>query len=411
MGRLLFLCHVIIAICLFLGTDAPRAADATICPSVWSAKTPDEMDRLATECLDAGDLTPEQQAKLYDLRGRILTNKARWSDAIANYDHAVALDPKFALAFNNRGTAYQQSDVDRAISNYTQAIELDPTLAIAYLNRGNARLRQNRPDDAIADLDKALDRDPKLACSVYAYRAQAHFQKREWPQAIAEYTQQMKLLPANAQLYDARGMARINNGDTEQARADFSEAIRLDANFASAYNNRGITYLALEKVDLAIDDFTHAIRLNSSDEMAYFDRGDARAYRGDCRGAIADFDIAISLNEKRGLAYGEKAWVLATCADASVRDGKEATALAQKALTLGADAALFDETFGPMLHSDLAAAYAEDGKFADATAEQELAIRLAPKATPARAVALFEGELASYREQKPFRWIPPPHRQ
>src|SRR5580700_1889733 len=42
-----------------------------------------------------------------------------------------------ALLYNNRGVEYaNKGDVDRAIADYDQAIALDPKLAAAYNNRG-----------------------------------------------------------------------------------------------------------------------------------------------------------------------------------------------------------------------------------------------------------------------------------
>ena len=59
--------------------------------------------------------------------------------AIADYNEAIRLDPKYAAAYNNRGNAYRdKGDTDRAIADFNEAIRLDPKLAHAYNNRGNA---------------------------------------------------------------------------------------------------------------------------------------------------------------------------------------------------------------------------------------------------------------------------------
>ena len=44
-----------------------------------------------------------------------------------------------ATAYNNRGIAYgEKFEYDRAIADYNRAIQLDPKLAFAYYNLGNA---------------------------------------------------------------------------------------------------------------------------------------------------------------------------------------------------------------------------------------------------------------------------------
>jgi tetratricopeptide (TPR) repeat protein len=54
----------------------------------------------------------------------------------------------------------QQFVIDRAISCYDQAIQLDPQYALAYNNRGEAYEAENDPDHAIADFGQALKLNP-----------------------------------------------------------------------------------------------------------------------------------------------------------------------------------------------------------------------------------------------------------
>ena len=46
--------------------------------------------------------------------------------AIADFDQAIKLDPKDAIALNNRGFAWRiKGDIARAAADYEQAIKLD----------------------------------------------------------------------------------------------------------------------------------------------------------------------------------------------------------------------------------------------------------------------------------------------
>ena len=46
---------------------------------------------------------------------------------------AIRLEPKSALAYNNRGVAWSvKKDYDRAIADFTEAIRLDPKMPIAF---------------------------------------------------------------------------------------------------------------------------------------------------------------------------------------------------------------------------------------------------------------------------------------
>ena len=45
---------------------------------------------------------------------------------MADYDQAIQLNPKYARAYHNRGSAWgNKGDLDRAIADYNQAIRLD----------------------------------------------------------------------------------------------------------------------------------------------------------------------------------------------------------------------------------------------------------------------------------------------
>jgi WD40 repeat protein len=59
-----------------------------------------------------------------------------------------------------------------------------------------------------------------------------------------------------------RGVAYYKKGKMDEAIAAFTEAIRLDPTNAEAYARRGLAYDDLEKVDKAAADFDQAIRLN-----------------------------------------------------------------------------------------------------------------------------------------------------
>ena len=67
------------------------------------------------------------------------------------YTSAIKLNPEYATAYNNRGSAYDSlGKYDNAIQDYNKAIKLDPEYAIAYNNRGYAY-------DSIGKYDKAMD--------------------------------------------------------------------------------------------------------------------------------------------------------------------------------------------------------------------------------------------------------------
>ena len=134
-------------------------------------------------------------ATIYFYRGTAYGYKKEYDRAIADFNQALKLNPKYAAAFNNRGNAYgNKGEYDRAIEDYTQALLLNPKYAVAFNNRGNAYSDKKEYDRAIADYNQALKLNPKYA-RAFNNRGTAYNDKKEYDRAIADYNQALKLNP------------------------------------------------------------------------------------------------------------------------------------------------------------------------------------------------------------------------
>jgi tetratricopeptide (TPR) repeat protein len=77
----------------------------------------------------------------YCQHGNALFQAGHYTQAIAAYDQAIAMNPEFYQAWNNRGsTCFRAKRYDEAIANFDRAIELKPDYAQAWQNRELALL-------------------------------------------------------------------------------------------------------------------------------------------------------------------------------------------------------------------------------------------------------------------------------
>ena len=79
-----------------------------------------------------------------------------YSGAIADFDRAIEINPRFAKAYYSRGLAKKHyNDHLGAIIDFTKAIEIDPEYAEAYNKRGLLKGTLGQKDSGHSDLGKA----------------------------------------------------------------------------------------------------------------------------------------------------------------------------------------------------------------------------------------------------------------
>jgi len=107
-------------------------------------------------------------------------------------------------------------------------------------------------------------------------------------------------------------------------------------------------------------------------------------------------NTALWLRPDSPTPLSELAWMLATCPQADLRDGRRAVELAERALKLSDD---------PLAASwaALDAAYAETGRFEEAIQAAEKTRQLALTTGQKEVAQAAETRLAIYRNHQPFR--------
>jgi len=145
---------------------------------------------------------------------------------------------------------------DQAMRHFDRAIQIWPDYADACLNRGLAEHGASHRAEALADLDKALDLDPRLT-----------------------------------QAYNERGQIYLENGDAQRTIQDCSKSIQMNPT-VDAYYQRGEAYEKLGEHRKAIADFGAAIAESREAPFAYRARSMAKRNAGDRAGAQADDDQA-----------------------------------------------------------------------------------------------------------------------
>lgn len=153
-------------------------------------------------------------------------------------------------------------------------------------------------------------------------------------------------------------------------------------------------------------EYEQSITPSIEHSSAYYHVARDNANEGNFKQAASDYNKAIELSPINISAYRELAWILSTCPDSAIRDGKRATQLANRAFELsGCQFLDLEESRSMQCDANyiiLAASYAEIGNFQDALKTHEKALSI--NKTTGRVGNLSHDKiLASYRSGLPWR--------
>ncbi len=327
--------------------------------------------------------------------GTALLQKGNVDEAIIHYQKALQINPDDAGAYNNLGNAlFQKGNVDEAIVHFQKALQINPDYAKARVNLGNALLQKGNVDEAIVHYQKALLINPDYA-EAHVNLGYALLQKGDVDGAIAHYQKALQIEPNHAKAHVNLGNALLQKGNLDEAIVHFQKALQINPGNAVAHVNLGYALLQKGNLDEAIVHYQKALQINPDYAKAHNNLGNALLQKGKEDEAIAHYQMALQINPDDAEIQNNLARVLATCPQASLRDGNKAVELAQRAnqLTGGGN---------PAVLGTLAAAFAEAGRFPEAVATAQRALQMAEtQSNPALADAL-RSQLKLYQAGVPF---------
>jgi tetratricopeptide (TPR) repeat protein len=174
-------------------------------------------------------------------------------------------------------------------------------------------------------------------------------------------------------------------------------SLAVDPDQAEAHNNLANVLWQKGRLRQAAAEYERALALHPDYAAAHFNLGDVLREAGETREAIAHYRRALEIRPDFAPALDSLAWVLATSPDASVRDGIQAVGLAARAEQISSGR-------NPGFVATLAAAYAEVGRFPEAVATAERALRLATAQGKAALAERLRTQVARYQSGAPYRY-------
>ena len=259
---------------------AGRAREAVERARVEVAAAPDDPDRHFT--LGLAQSEPDVDA------------------AIASFRRVLALAPRHVLARYNLALVLKRADrMTEAIDELQRVLDVEPraeahyTLGVIHLHRGDV-------DRAAAALRAAIAAQPEYADAHYTLGAVLQA-RRDWTGAAAALRRAIVLRPDLAGAHYTLARVLKAAGDEAAAQRHFTEAERLRERARKEQEARVWTSVGTEKLDAndaegALDSFRRATAILETYAPAHYQLGRALERLGQADAAGAAFDRAKALN-------------------------------------------------------------------------------------------------------------------
>jgi tetratricopeptide (TPR) repeat protein len=227
---------------------------------------------------------------------------------------------------------------------------------------------------------------------IVALAWRAHRQTSYWRTSETLWRHTLACTAGNYAAHYNLGSMLADAGQTDEAVQHLKEALKINPTFVKAHVRYANVLLDQGETNAAIAHLQTAVQIKPDDALAYNNLGSVFLRQGDEKQAITYYEKALELQPDLALAADNLAGVLAK---AALRNGDQAIEYAEKAnrLSGGKDA----------YHLQiLAAAYGQKGRFADAIATVQQALRLASTQTNAALADSLQQQIRIYQKGSKF---------
>ncbi len=170
------------------------------------------------------------------LLGRSKYSENEFTDAIACFEHALALHPKYVEAENNIGLSWKElNNLEKAQAAFQTAIEWQgsaPVDAQPFLNLGTLFVESNLVDQALSYLSKAVALSPDNP-TIHEELGKVYLGQSKLAQAQGELEKAVALAPDTSALHFKLAQIYRKEGLTERAQAEFAMCAKLNSAHSS----------------------------------------------------------------------------------------------------------------------------------------------------------------------------------
>jgi tetratricopeptide (TPR) repeat protein len=362
---------------------------------VWAAA-----DRAARWRLTARITAPAAAALLLACMLRTAGQVQCWANTETLFKHALAVTADNPTACDNLAAYLWEHGRPREARQYWErTLKVRPSDVYALGGIVVLLIQDGRYDEAAGQAEQALRWHPD-SDALHNALAEIRMRQGRREEALRHLQTAHGLQPENTNVLHNLARFYLSQEKLDAAAECCVEVLRLKPDDLGACNDLAGVRMRQRRFEEAEGLLRRSARLQPGDPVTGNNLATVEAMQGKYREAIAEWAAVFDQNPQNPAALNALAWAFATSPDASVRDGKKATALAEQAVKLS-------RRREPNALDTLAAAYAEAGRFPDAVRAAEEGLTLARRQGDKTTEAELRGRLELYRRGTPFRDVAP----
>jgi serine/threonine protein kinase len=262
--------------------------------------------------LPVGEITTSSP-EAYKLcnEGYRLNYKGEFRKAIEYLEQAVAIDPKFAMAYSLLGSVYDNLGYrSKSIENSQKAFELSdrlPERERLNIQSMHYQRREKTFDNAIAAFGQRLRLDPNDLNAARNFGF-IYGNLEQWDKALELYETNIKKRVEVIFPYRNAAAAFRAKGLYDRAQAVLEEYINGIGDIAIIRRGLAVNYLCLGKYDLALVELDRAFSLAPGDYQNIVTKGNILYLKGNFSDAEKEYQKLFSSIEKVAHLSGRNKW-------------------------------------------------------------------------------------------------------
>lgn len=244
-------------------------------------------------------LEVKQTPELFANRGWINFKLKHYSDSMADYNRALALDPKCWRAYQVKGYIYQERrQYKQAIELLNKALEMKPGEADCLEARGDCYLDLGQYDKGLSDYLAASKGQPEYPSRLRKEIVVAYEFKNDYAKALAACNEALKLEPKSAPLLIERSNCYRHTNQVDKALADVESVLSVDKKNKDAIFAKARCLWAKDDTTKAIEFLDQTLKNTPLDRETRLLRAKCEQEIGKYDAAIIDYSILLKLDPK-----------------------------------------------------------------------------------------------------------------